>query len=39
MTSEIIGLLANLALTLPLIVALVFGIAQARAAAHGRAPA
>ncbi len=36
MTSEIIGLLANLALTLSLIVALVFGIAQVRAAARDR---
>jgi hypothetical protein len=35
-TSELIGLLANLALTLSLIVAVVFGIAQAQAAARDR---
>jgi hypothetical protein len=36
MTSELISLLANLALTLSLIVAVVFGIAQVRAAARDR---
>jgi hypothetical protein len=35
-SSELISLLANLALTLSLIVAVVFGIAQARAAARDR---
>ena len=36
MTGELIGLAANLALTLSVIVALVFGIAQVRAAARDR---
>jgi hypothetical protein len=36
MTSELIGLAANMALTLSVIVALVFGIAQVRAAARDR---
>ncbi len=36
MTNEFITLLANLALTLSFIVALIFGIAQVRAAAHDR---
>src|SRR5258705_8188462 len=36
MTNEIISLVANLALTLSFIVALVFGIAQVRAAARDR---
>src|SRR5436190_5554627 len=36
MTSEFIALIANLALTLSFIVALIFGIAQVRAAARDR---
>lgn len=36
MTSDIIGVTANLALTLSLIVAIIFGVAQVRAAARDR---